>query len=254
MSVNSLWHTDAMWRQRSRLTLVQTMAPSFNLHRYWLITSRSRVVVVSATVTCWLYPTILKVYLRVKCHSPENNSTICSWSNHMLTSTNGNIFRVTGPLCGEFTGHRWGEFPSKRTVARSFDVLFDLHRNKRLSEQSWRRCFATLSRSLWHHCNGKSAVEIKVHNQNQSNIPQGDNNSSHRVTYICVSKLSINCSDNGLGPGWHQANIWTSARILLIRTRGTNSSLKLQSLAKFIQCIWICRLRNGVYFISASMS
>ena len=25
----------------------------------------------------------------------------------MVTSSNGNIFRVTGPMCGEFTGHRW---------------------------------------------------------------------------------------------------------------------------------------------------
>ena len=24
---------------------------------------------------------------------------------HMMTSSNGNIFRVTGHLCGEFTGH-----------------------------------------------------------------------------------------------------------------------------------------------------
>ena len=28
---------------------------------------------------------------------------------HMMTSSNGNIFGVTGPLGGEFTGH--GEFP-----------------------------------------------------------------------------------------------------------------------------------------------
>ena len=27
--------------------------------------------------------------------------------SHMMTSSNGNIFRITGPLCGEFTGHRW---------------------------------------------------------------------------------------------------------------------------------------------------
>ena len=26
---------------------------------------------------------------------------------HMMTSSNGNIFRVTVPLCAEFTGHRW---------------------------------------------------------------------------------------------------------------------------------------------------
>ena len=26
---------------------------------------------------------------------------------HIMTSSNENIFRVTGPLCGEFTGDRW---------------------------------------------------------------------------------------------------------------------------------------------------
>ena len=32
---------------------------------------------------------------------------LCRWSGHLMTSSNGNIFRVTGPLCGEFAGHRW---------------------------------------------------------------------------------------------------------------------------------------------------
>ena len=27
--------------------------------------------------------------------------------NHIMMSSNGNTFRITGPLCGEFTGHRW---------------------------------------------------------------------------------------------------------------------------------------------------
>ena len=53
---------------------------------------------------------------------------------YMMTSSNGNIFRVTGPLCGEFTGP--GEFPAQRPVTRSFDVFFDLRPNKRLSKQS----------------------------------------------------------------------------------------------------------------------
>ena len=44
--------------------------------------------------------------------------------HHMMTSSNGNIFHFTGPLCGEFTGH--GEFPSQRPVAGSFDVFFYL--------------------------------------------------------------------------------------------------------------------------------
>ena len=29
------------------------------------------------------------------------------YCNGMMTSSNGDIFHVTGPLCGEFTGHRW---------------------------------------------------------------------------------------------------------------------------------------------------
>ena len=33
-------------------------------------------------------------------------SILCRPS-HMMTSSNGNIFRVTGHLCGEFTGPRW---------------------------------------------------------------------------------------------------------------------------------------------------
>ena len=70
---------------------------------------------------------------------------------HMMTSSNGNIFRVTGPLCGEFTGP--GEFPTQRPVTRSIDVFFDLRLNKWLSKQPWGWWFETLSRPLWRHRN-----------------------------------------------------------------------------------------------------
>ena len=46
----------------------------------------------------------------------------------MMTSGNGNIFRVIDPLCGKFTGP--GDFPTQRPVTRSFDVFFDLRLNK----------------------------------------------------------------------------------------------------------------------------
>ena len=45
-----------------------------------------------------------------------------------------------------------GEFPSQRSVTRSFGVFFDQHLNKRLSKQSIHRWFETSSRSLWCHC------------------------------------------------------------------------------------------------------
>ena len=69
----------------------------------------------------------------------------------MMTSSNGNIFRVTGPLCGDFTGP--GEFPTQRPVTRCFDVFFDLRLDKRLSKQPWGWWFETRSWSLWRHRN-----------------------------------------------------------------------------------------------------
>ena len=48
-----------------------------------------------------------------------------------------------------------GEFPSQRPVMWSFDVLFDLCLNKRLSKQSWGWWLETSSCSLWRHCNVK---------------------------------------------------------------------------------------------------
>ena len=52
---------------------------------------------------------------------------ICLWTLHIY------IFRVTGHLCGEFTGPRW--IPTQGPVTRSFDVLFDLRRNKRVNNR-----------------------------------------------------------------------------------------------------------------------
>ena len=54
-----------------------------------------------------------------------------------------------------------------------------------------------------------------------------------RVTYICVSRLTITGSDNGLSPGRRQAIIWTSAGILLIGPLGTNFSENLIKILTF---------------------
>ena len=59
----------------------------------------------------------------------------------MMTSSNGNIFRVTDPFWGESTGHRW--IPLKRVSNTGFYVFFDVSLNKRLNKQpsagDWRR-------------------------------------------------------------------------------------------------------------------
>ena len=67
----------------------------------------------------------------------------------MMTSSNGNIFRVTGHLCGEFIGPRW--IPRTKASDAELDVFFDLHPNKRLSKQWWGWWFEMASSHL-NHC------------------------------------------------------------------------------------------------------
>ena len=81
---------------------------------------------------------------------------ICIYITHIYVYmiymiSNGNIFRITGPSCGEFTGP--GAFPAQRPVTRNFGVFFNLRMNKRLSKQPCDWWFETPSWSLWRQCN-----------------------------------------------------------------------------------------------------
>ena len=69
----------------------------------------------------------------------------------VMTSSNGNTFRVTGHLCGEFTGPRWIPRTHKGRWRGAF-MLFDLRLNKRSSKQWWNWWFETPSHPLWRHC------------------------------------------------------------------------------------------------------
>ena len=104
---------------------------------------------------CWFWMIVLfikSVLVSVpgaQCHAILNlqrHTSFLSYSNEtawwlrrlgfpMMTSSNRTIFRVTDLLCWEFTTN---QFPSQRSVTRSFDVFFDLRLNQQLS-QKWRR-------------------------------------------------------------------------------------------------------------------
>ena len=76
-----------------------------------------------------------------------------------------------------------------------------------------------------------------------------------RVTDICVSKLTIIGSDNGLSSGRRQVLIWTHAGIGLTGPLGTNLSDIVVEIQTFHRkkYIWICHMRNVVYFVPGSM-
>ena len=95
-------------------------------------------------------------------------------------SSNGSIFHVSGPLCGEFTVT--GEFPSLRPVTKaSFDVFFDQCLNKRLRG----RWFEKTSCSLWRHCNERNW------NKNKDIIIQ-ENAAGKGLFQIAVIFLDLN--------------------------------------------------------------
>ena len=54
-------------------------------------------------------------------------------ANDMMTASNGNIFRVTGHLCGEFTGPRW--IPRTKASDAELWCFLYLRLNKRLGKQ-----------------------------------------------------------------------------------------------------------------------
>ena len=107
---------------------------------------------------------------------------LCPCRICMMTSSNENIFRVTGPCTGN--SPVTGEFPSQRPVTRSFVFFFDLRLTKRLSKQSRRRWFETLSRSLWRHCNGLNhshiIEQVRMIQPKQNNNSNNNNKNNNK--------------------------------------------------------------------------
>ena len=130
-----------------------------------------------------VYLYILPVWLRA-----------CYSTLAMMTSSDGNIFRVTGHLCGEFTGHRW--IPAQRPVTRSFDAFFDLRLNKCLSKQSWGWWFETPTRPSWRHCKGdNSGVSWHTSHCNWlffiSNFHSNHNHFRINITKVSTASIQV---------------------------------------------------------------
>ena len=110
----------------------------------------------------------------------------------IMTSSNGNIFHVTGPLCGEFTGDQW--IP----CMRSSDVSFDLRLKKHVSKPSWGWSFETPLHSLWHHCDiwcvlfkGLITVGRELRQQHPSDLLSGAGTSRERSSRDVPAGLQI---------------------------------------------------------------
>ena len=155
-----------------------------------------------------------------------------------MTSSNGNIFRVTGHLRGEFpvnSPHK-GQWRGALMFSLICVWINDLINNREAGDlrryrahydvivikQPW-RIWATTDTTD----NYFSAFQVRI----SSGAKQADGirfvytgslNHWGRVTHICVSKLTISGSDNGLSPGRCKAIFLTNAGILSFGPSWTN--------------------------------
>ena len=106
-------------------------------------------------------------------------------------------FRITSQTCGGFpkqSTHQW--FLTKYDMLKTLDYCYE--------------CIGIFTKLCMHALHWNREDDWLTH--------------WGRVKHICVSKLNIIGSDNGLSPYRRQAIIWTNAGILLIGPLGTNFS------------------------------
>ena len=102
--------------------------------------------------------TLVKLYIWKDYYWINDCWSLIGWEDYMInmmTSSNVRIFRVTGPLCGKFTGPRW--IPHTKAGDAELWWFFYLLLNKRLSKRWWGWWFETPMRPLWRQCNEMAA-------------------------------------------------------------------------------------------------
>ena len=130
------WHQSSVYyREQRKHKQLSLMLKKWNSGAAW-VCAQICLFNMSECLDCWLFGL----------YDP--------WWRHQMET----FSLVTGPLCREFTGHRW--IPPHRPVTRSFDFSLICSLNKRLSKQSWGWWFETSTRLLWCHWNARSVSRV----------------------------------------------------------------------------------------------
>ena len=119
--------------------------------------------------------------------------TVRFYSCAMMTSSNGNIFRVTGHLCGEFTGHRWIPL-TKASDAELWCFLWSAPEST-VEETIVRLVIWDASRPLWRHCNSSGSLHWQQDNDTIAAVPV------KHPGRICVNLLLVGTWENIFSTG-----------------------------------------------------
>ena len=145
-------------------------------------------------------------YQCVKGQYPQDLVAYLERCHHMMTSSNGNIFRVTGPLCGEFTGPRW--IPHTKASDVELWCFLWSTPNKWLSKQMQGWWFETHSPPLWRHSNELIGSTLAY-------VTFEELNSIHKFRFIlrtfshgkCLTYNILSRVENAISKGWNSENI-----------------------------------------------
>ena len=94
------------------------------------------------------------IYIEMCLSKPTLTQGMYAWWRHQIEAFSALLAFCAGK------SRVTGEFPSQRSVTRSFDVFFDLRPNKRLSKGPRRRWSEMPLRPSWRHRNGKITSHI----------------------------------------------------------------------------------------------
>ena len=180
-----------------------------------------------------------------------------------MTSSNGNIFHVTGPLCGEFTGHRW----IPRTKASDAElrcflwsapergvkgqvivaVALTMTPIRRHSSACPIQCRA-LHRLLVHYSDVIMSATVSEITSLSTVCSATNKHTSKRTSTLSVAGL---CEGNPpvahgsphKGPVTQKMFPFDDV-ILLIGTAENDIGMKTTSFSKFTKMLWACPLQN----------
>ena len=88
----------ALFFNSQSLILTCRSISKINMHKFYILTKLILMKLINSNI-------LIKEQFEISHRFTSIN--LIQFCCFMLTSSNGNIFRVTGPLCEEFTGHRW---------------------------------------------------------------------------------------------------------------------------------------------------
>ena len=146
----------------------------------------------------------------------------------VMTSSNGNIFHVTGPSCGWVNNREAGDLRS--------------HRGHYGGWSPWLHIWL-----LYEFLLSPRTVPLPCHRwwPWPSLFSVAGCRSTHwgQMTHICIGNMTRISSDNGLAPEQRQTIFWTNTGILLIGPLGTNFSEILIEIQAFFLNIYVWKWR-----------